>query len=647
MDTSDQDFDCLCRTCLKVEASSYDDNTTQEKLLSILEQIEECGALQIAELISKIVPQIHIQLNDELPKKICYKCMQQLLSAYRFQRMCIQADLRMHELIARKRTETTIKDELLKNDTYSDALISCRPSSTHHNLKEQVIVSEAEQSSDTEHLRSIDQLLEHCEDSHNELSEFIKIEPIEDDEHNTEYSDGATMHLTHTMKDDLLFETDELQINSISSNHNCHPRNKAYKRLNDVKEHLKHHKPNDEHGQVDVQRSPRIHKEESLQNHNLGSDKNVNTKKDPAPFKKENQLSCYICNKSFIYASKLRRHVRTHGGELSSLEQRNLEMQHLNLSEDKPYKCPQCPLRFLHKYGMSRHQQIHVGIKRQPCDICGKIVRKAELRQHKRIHSGEKPHKCDICEKRFTHKSHLNTHLRTHTGEKPFKCKYCGHVFATRTGMLNHLRIHMGDNIYECELCPLAFATASVRRLHSATHIDDDPETRERNMKALIEKETKLKTQQLDMETAEHQIYNGSINGYECDICGKSFRDTSRLTLHELIHRGERPHKCKFCELRFADGCNKRRHMRTHTDERPFECKYCEGTYLSNHGMLRHLPTHLGANVYRCDVCPLALPLSTERRLHLATHKNEDPETRERNLKALREEEAKLKDINL
>ncbi|XP_067635466.1 uncharacterized protein [Eurosta solidaginis] len=476
------------------------------------------------------------------------------------------------------------------------------------------------------------------------LIEFIKNDPNEDVEPNIEEGDGATEHSTISGENSqdgldcfIKNEPIDAETNIENSMHLAISR----KICKNSEDHLMEFIKNDPSEEFD----PNVEDSDGATMHSTISGKNS---QDVLGYFIKNEPIEDETNSEYSEVGTLHSTISAKNEELAidfdeqQIPRANLEMQHLNLSEDKPYKCPQCPLRFLYKYGMSRHQQIHVGIKRQPCDICGKIVRKAELRQHKRIHSGEKPHKCDICEKRFYRKSYLKTHLRTHTGEKPFKCKYCGHVFATRTGMLNHLRIHMGDNIYICEFCPLAFATASVRRLHSAAHIDDDPETRERNMKALIEKETKLKTQQLDMETAEHKIYNGSIKGYECDVCRKSFRVTSSLTLHEFIHRGERPHKCKFCELRFTQAPHLQRHMRIHTGEKPFNCKYCTAAFPAKGEVLSHLRTHLGVNIHRCEFCPLAFPSASKRRLHSATHKDDDPETRERNMKALREEEAKI-----
>ncbi|XP_067630016.1 zinc finger protein 22-like isoform X5 [Eurosta solidaginis] len=115
------------------------------------------------------------------------------------------------------------------------------------------------------------------------------------------------------------------------------------------------------------------------------------------------------------------------------------------------------------------------------------------------------------------------------------------------------------------------------------------------------------------------------------------------LKTHKLIYSNEKPHKCKFCERRFTYALNLRRHIRTHTGGKPYKCEYCECTFAVSGPVLSHLRTHLGKNIHRCELCPSTFPHFTELRTQLTTHKDEDPETRERNMTALKGEEAKLK----
>lgn len=85
-----------------------------------------------------------------------------------------------------------------------------------------------------------------------------------------------------------------------------------------------------------------------------------------------------------------------------------------------------------------------------------------------------------------------------------------------------------------------------------------------------------------------------------------------------------------------------RRHRRTHTGEKPYKCKYCIRAFAQSNDLIKHLRSHLGENVYRCELCPESFRLRKELRVHFTSHKNEDEETRERNKRALIEDERRL-----
>ncbi|XP_067635454.1 uncharacterized protein [Eurosta solidaginis] len=452
MDTRDQYLDCLCRTCMnEVDVFSYGGSAKSQQWQSVFDTIEVCGALQIAELLSSTVPQIlEVQLSDELPKKICFKCLHQLIASYRFQQMCVHSDEQIRELVSEKRKdlEMSMMKAAVKMETnYADSYpmenfnASTFRSLPHPSMREpftvteQVCKFESVQSNAPYHLHMMDEFVE---SSQNDLSSLIKNEPIEDDDPNIGCSDNNTMHSTISVKGEILAIDSEEPEKSLtiysSSQHNCHLCTKSFKELRYLKKHLKRHK----------------------------------AKEGERPY------SCSECGKSFLTQCILKRHRLLHG-------------------EDKPYECPYCPLRFSSNTNIARHKTIHEGVKREDCDICGKSIRKSDLNKHKLIHSGEKPHKCDFCEKRFTHIKGLRGHMRTHTGEKPYKCNYCDRAFSSRTVQIQHLRTHLGENVYRCEFCPLGFPLAAELRLHFTTHKNDDPETRERNMKALKEEEAKLK----------------------------------------------------------------------------------------------------------------------------------------------------------
>merc|ERR1712004_425713 len=142
----------------------------------------------------------------------------------------------------------------------------------------------------------------------------------------------------------------------------------------------------------------------------------------------------------------------------------------------KMYNCSQCTKKFKHVSNFYRHGQTHskeridsyrnkrksqsqecnnllihkTKKKSVACDICCKtFYHKGNLTRHMNIHSGVKPHSCSVCKKNFSTKSSLTRHMRIHTNEKPYKCQHCAMSFKYLENVKRHLKSNKACAIME------------------------------------------------------------------------------------------------------------------------------------------------------------------------------------------------------
>nr|XP_014092643.2 zinc finger protein 502-like [Bactrocera oleae] len=590
MDTESKlHFECLCRTCMYEvpEANCFSASTNddaEQQLQSIFTTVAECGTMRIADLLGRTMPQLQLNLSEELPQHICRVCLQQLLSVYRFQQMCIQSEHQLREWLARRYTDLKPITDII-SETKLFTLPEPVLDTNHIDTPNDGIAP----SNVDDPLQSIADIIKINKDESNNISVYLKRELSDEDICTSGYTVCEATQLTEQLvatqikvenetpvaaaaetattsdevssHEDVDSEEDKLTVNALykapvkcniskdlSSSHTCTQCNKSFATRRYLLRHFRRHKKADKQNNSTTTRDK--------ETHNFS-------------------LKCDICGTHFRKAEKLQKHKETHIENTETL----------NALPAPNYDCDLCDMKYGTRRTLTKHKRLQHGVENSEVT--------------------SKPYSCELCQKSFQQSSTLKDHMRTHTGEQPYLCSECGKAFSSSSNLKQHLLRHTGVKRYECPDCPKKFPCLSDLASHKAVHLQIKP--------------------------------------HVCDICGNAFGKGYQLKKHKMYHNGEKPYKCEYCEMRFVCMDHQRRHMRTHTGEKPYKCKYCERAFAQSNDLIKHLRTHLGENVYKCELCPGAFRLATELRLHFANHKNDDEATRTRNLQALAEEENEMK----
>ena len=251
-----------------------------------------------------------------------------------------------------------------------------------------------------------------------------------------------------------------------------------------------------------------------------GDTKPVKAKQRRDHSKKNPNLFCARCKKTFCFEKSFERHM-----EKNDCRERDENYVQPCL---RPTLCAACGQTFRDRSGMKKHYKV--------------------------FHMGQKDHKCDQCENEYSSKVHLKRHIEAAHMDLCFQCDFCTKVFKSSVDLKEHeKREHSGVAI-PCPTCNKKFIQQRNLDLHVENGICQAERVKYMN------KMKKLKCRK----------------EIPCTVCDKILTSNYKMKRHmERVHiqgTGMSPKgkciKCQHCEFNTPWEKKLERHLETmHPEE--------------------------------------------------------------------------------
>uniref|UniRef100_H2UHX0 C2H2-type domain-containing protein n=1 Tax=Takifugu rubripes TaxID=31033 RepID=H2UHX0_TAKRU len=370
-----------------------------------------------------------------------------------------------------------------------------------------------------------------------------------------------------------------------------------------------------------------------------------------------NNKICPVCNKIFLRAAAMRRHLETHSAnrelkyKCANCDNRTLPYsadiaKHLRShTEERPYICVTCEKGFKYRDTLKKHQIIHghEGIREEQSKTVEQILAEADAQNcgdggakeneprppadtpaHVASVPVRKVHQkaakvCPVCARTFDSVKTLNRHIQCHTEDRPFHCIHCKKRFKHMHGLKRH-------QIYA--ICHKKIARFSWKREQRAASSQSEA--------TAADVQPALKIPVWCSNCGKHFEYPSALKEHQenvckvelsevmkCDDCGKVFKSMTLLKRHKLMHR---PMQCTMCDKTFTLLRRLREHYeKQHDFTGPYPCAQCSKTFMQLSYLAIHQRIHKGEFPYMCHLCPEKFRSSNCLNVHLRKHTGEKP----------------------
>ena len=180
------------------------------------------------------------------------------------------------------------------------------------------------------------------------------------------------------------------------------------------------------------------------------------------------------------------------------------------------------------------------------------------------------------------------------------------------------------DENRTCAECKEKFKTQKALKLHRWTHYLTSDGFYQCNICGKMFKESGYLRKHISRHFSSDQ---NQPKRHLCPLCGNRFRAPNLLRDHLNVHTGAKPHVCKMCSKRFStDGYMKEHIKYTHTNWKGYLCTYCGKVSRLHKSHTIHMRTHTGQRPYVCEVCGHGCSQVTALKDHMRKHTNEKPQ---------------------
>ncbi|KAJ8706614.1 hypothetical protein PYW07_012692 [Mythimna separata] len=295
---------------------------------------------------------------------------------------------------------------------------------------------------------------------------------------------------------------------------------------------------------------------------------------------KSKNFQCTKCNTGFTSMKKFLNHFEQHGYPRIS--------------------CPECLQKFENFTTLGQHVTVH--------------VRQNYVRVKTITYDGEAmaqpDYQCTKCAARVDYLDffdHWETHIRpqptqpsTEIAKMPHKESKIGQL---EENVIKECTVRLHLNTKQCNVCLRLFNRVNECKRHIIEHMLVDAYTQKHVFKHLRCQICAAGFEYSD-KYKKHMRDHASLPVYKCELCDRTFSDSSNFTKHKKVHNLE-VIVCDLCGKKFQSKLSLEKHIEKHRNTTPIRCDICNKIFYFESSYRRHVRSYheKPATEFRCVIC--------------------------------------------